>query len=216
MCAGEISEYSVIDWFNLFRDLMIRYQLEHPLRLGGPGETVQIDKSLLRGKRKYNVGRAIPNYPWVFGAIQESTQKMIVAVVPDRTGGTLKEKITTYILPGTRIISDQWAGYNGITAHPNNYTRLTVNHTENYVDPATGAHTQRMEGFWGNAKGHFKAMHGVTQDLLGTHLDEMTFRWNHRDVDMMDKMLELMAMFYPCGNRNVPTHLLANMPQVHF
>ena len=102
-----------------------------------------------------------------------------------------------------------------IAAHQNNYHHETVNHTENYVDPTTGAHTQRMEGFWGNAKEHFKSMHGVKEAMLGAHLDEMTYRWNHRNEDLFDKLLELIAQFYPCDNRGGPANLMAAMPQIH-
>ena len=72
-----------------------------------------------------------------------------------------------------------------------------------------------MEGFWGNAKEHIKLMHSIKEGMLGSHLDEMSFHWNHHDVDLMAKLLELIALFYPCDNRGVPVNLLAAMPQIH-
>ena len=53
-CNAEISPRSLIDWYNLFRDLMSRYMVDHPLILDGNRVEVEIDESLWRGKRKYN------------------------------------------------------------------------------------------------------------------------------------------------------------------
>ncbi|KAI0208019.1 hypothetical protein LSAT2_007354, partial [Lamellibrachia satsuma] len=37
--------------------------------------------------------------------------------------------------------NDQWAAYHQLNQN-NNYTYATVNHSDNFVDPATGVHTQ--------------------------------------------------------------------------
>ena len=59
---------------------------------------------------------------------------------------TLLLIICTHISPGTRVMSDMWKAYEG-------YTYLTVNHSQNFVDPAdTGAHTQRNENTWCQTK----------------------------------------------------------------
>ena len=63
--------------------------------------------------------------------------------VPDRTAATLLDTIQACITPGSIIISDMWASYQEIeTLIGMNYTHQTVNHTEKFVDPTTGAHTQ--------------------------------------------------------------------------
>ncbi|GAA51437.1 hypothetical protein CLF_106104 [Clonorchis sinensis] len=62
--------------------------------------------------------------------------------VPDRTAATLMDTIQACIAPGSIIISDIWALYQGIeTMIDMNYTHETINHTENFVDPTTTAHT---------------------------------------------------------------------------
>lgn len=62
----DISENSVTDWANLFREICSWKLLQQPIMLGGPNQIVQIDESVI-AKRKYNVGRLLLTQ-WVFGA----------------------------------------------------------------------------------------------------------------------------------------------------
>ncbi|XP_060871413.1 uncharacterized protein LOC132945664 [Metopolophium dirhodum] len=50
------SKSTVIDWYNLCRDVVVDQFSKRP-KMGGPGYIVQIDESLFQGKRKYNRGR---------------------------------------------------------------------------------------------------------------------------------------------------------------
>ncbi|KAE8887772.1 hypothetical protein PF010_g17385 [Phytophthora fragariae] len=54
-----------------------------------------------------------------------------------------------------------------------NYTHRWVNNDECFVDPVTGAHTNRIEGAWEvRIKRHLKRMRGVRKELLAGYLDE--------------------------------------------
>ncbi|KAK8758696.1 hypothetical protein V5799_003671, partial [Amblyomma americanum] len=44
------------DWTNFIREVVAKDLLQRP-RMGGPGEEVQVDESLFRGRRKANRGR---------------------------------------------------------------------------------------------------------------------------------------------------------------
>eukprot|EP00644_Phytophthora_capsici_P011098 jgi/Phyca11/110146/e_gw1.18.663.1 len=56
------------------------------------------------------------------------------------------------------------------------YTHRWVNHEECFVDPVTGAHTNRIEGAWEvRIKRHLKRMRGIRKYLLAGYLDE--FLW---------------------------------------
>ena len=63
---------------------------------------------------------------------------------------------------GTMIHSDQWGGYmhGAIAAIPviPPYIHQSVNHTRNFVDPLTEAHTNHVENFWKNIKMKFKSV----------------------------------------------------------
>jgi len=89
-------------------------------------------------------------------------------IVPDRSALSLIPLITTHVAAGSTIISDEWAAY-GTLGNINNYTHMTVNHSVNFVDPVTGANTQKIESSWRALKrmflkGGFKKEH-LTQCL---------------------------------------------------
>ena len=66
--------------------------------------------------------------------------------VHDRTKETLLLQIKEWIKPGTHVISDGWAAYQNLEKE--GYTQDVVNHSENFVDPKSGAHTQNRERQW--------------------------------------------------------------------
>jgi hypothetical protein len=68
----------------------------------------------------------------------------------NRSAETLIGLIKKWILPGTTIISDCWAAY--ISLHEEGYTHFTVNHSFEFVDETTGAHTDTIECTWKQVK----------------------------------------------------------------
>ena len=114
-------------------------------------------------KRKYHRGRVNPNHDWIFGMIQRDTRKVALIIVPNRGANDLILLIQRTVLPGTTIMSDRWAAYNQLSTL--GYRHLSVNHSDNFIDPATGAHTQPIEEFWGHSKALFKSMRGGGLDV---------------------------------------------------
>ena len=53
--------------------------LRHPLRIGGPGHTVEIDE-LAFVCRKFNIGRVVSTQ-WVFGGIDSETKEGFLVAV---------------------------------------------------------------------------------------------------------------------------------------
>ena len=76
--------------------------------------------------------------------------RTVTTVVDDRSAATLIPIIQRYILPGTLIISDEWQAYSSLSSL--GYQHQTVNHSQNFVDPGTDAHTNSVEGYWSCVK----------------------------------------------------------------
>jgi hypothetical protein len=79
-----------------------------------------------------------------------ATAYIFFEIVEDRSRNTLIEIIRRKIAPGTLILTDMWRGYLGLETIciDLGFRHQTVNHSENFVDVETGAHTQTIEGMW--------------------------------------------------------------------
>ena len=73
---------TIMNWRNYVRDIFMEYFIRHPLRIGGPGHTEEIDDSAFV-RRKSNVGRMV-NTQWVFGGIDVETKHGFLVAVPQR------------------------------------------------------------------------------------------------------------------------------------
>ena len=116
--------------------------------IGGKGKIVEIDESKF-GRRKYNKGHKVDGV-WVFGGVERDSRRSFMAAVDKRDELTLIPLIRKWIHPDTTIISDCWAAYRKLEQY--GYKHLTVNHSENFVDPTTGAHSNTVELYWCHVK----------------------------------------------------------------
>ena len=125
----------------------------------------------------WNISRQITiSTQWVSGGIDRDTRECFAITVGRRDALTLLPIIQQFILPGTTILSDQWAAYNNITSCPEGYQHQTVNHSLHFVDPQTHAHTQNIENMWMCIKRKKKQQMGQHSGLLATHLAEFMWR----------------------------------------
>ena len=96
-------------------------------------------------------------------------------IVPNRSKETLQKYIRKYVKPGSVIITDCWAAYTDIKEMVDNdgneleYDHYTVNHSSEYVDPVTGAHTNTIEGMWAHVKRSCPKL-GLRSDFLDGYL----------------------------------------------
>ena len=103
------------------------------------------------------------------------TGSFFLVEVPKRDAATLIPIIEEYICPGSTIYSDEWRAYSSIpTMH--GYSHCTVNHSQNFVHPDTGAHTQQIESMWSQVKKLMREGKTMNSTLFETYLPEFMWR----------------------------------------
>ncbi|KAF4525909.1 hypothetical protein B566_EDAN014626 [Ephemera danica] len=135
-----ISIKSVYQVYEYIRDVCSWHLLQtpHNFRLGGPGKIIEIDESKF-APRKYNKGRIRRgDTEWVLGMYCRSEKRGVLQLVSKRDASTLIPLIKEHVVPGSTIHTDLWGAYNTLSQH--GYQHLTVNHSQNFVDPVTGTH----------------------------------------------------------------------------
>ncbi|KAK7938559.1 hypothetical protein WMY93_001885 [Mugilogobius chulae] len=124
--------------------------------IGGRREFVAIDESHFRHKRKYGRGRmsgAWRRKKWVFGMLginEGKSGRPVLRLVEKRGRQELVPLIAHHVKPGSMILSDEWRAYRVLPEL--GYNHFTVNHSQWYVDPVTGTHTQHIERAWRKIK----------------------------------------------------------------
>ena len=125
-----------------------------------------------------------------------------------RNADTLLPLLKMHVAPGTTVISDGWAAYGGIdrirelqTGNPA-YSHFVVNHSENFVDPDTGAHTQTIEGTWSHFKARHKEERGTARHLFETYLYQFLWRKKYKGPDALFYLWDEIRKLYPCEVMN--------------
>ena len=182
--GSQPSPNSISDWMEFYRQICGAYFATHPTKLGGPGMVVEIDETVIT-KRKYNRGALRAEEQWVFGIVDRGTGRCALWPVERRDAATLLQLIQNFVLPNTTILSDMWASYNRIDQLPELYSHFTVNHSENFVDPATGTHTQTIEGTWSHFKRAHRERAGTARTLFLDYVTEFCWRRRFKGPDIL-------------------------------
>lgn len=191
-----VSKQTITNFYQSFRLACMHRLHVHPQQpIGGPGTVVEIDESVMT-KRMYNRGRKMSEI-WLFGGICRQTGERFIFQVPERSADYLIPLIQVYIKPGTTIHSDGWAAYNEIKNLPQNYNHLIVNHSENFVDPETGCHTQSVERMWREVKRVKRIMEGINPIDIDGYIAEYLWR-KHEEVNYSNGFNKAVMLLYGC------------------
>lgn len=182
---------AIVNWRSYMREICGLKIESLSTMIGGIGHTVQIDESLFV-RRKYNRGR-LTSQQWAFAGIDDITKECFIVCVDRRDASTLLPIIVEKIAPGTTIVSDLWGAYNTIENFDHNH--LTVNHSLNFVDPVTLAHTNRVENLWMRAKRRNKRECGTRTDLLNSYFQEFIWRSRYSE-NSFENILRDISLFY--------------------
>ena len=180
------SSETVCDYKRYCRDICYNIIVEtSSYKIGGPNCRVEIDESKF-GKTKYHKGRYIKGQ-WVFGGICHQTKQFVLVPVERRDKEILIPIITERIANGTTIMSDCWKSYDCLSMM--DFKHLTVNHSYNFVDPNTEAHTQNIENLWWQIRRQLPETY-TRHEQLYLHLSE--YIWRKSKKDNCDLFMEFM------------------------
>ena len=156
---------------------------------------VEIDESKFF-HRKYHRGQWREGH-WVFGGIERGTKKCFLVEVAQRNAQTLLPLIQQWILPGTHIISDGWAAYNGIDRiNGGIYSHDVIVHEQNFVDPNDrDVHTQSVESMWSRAKRIFWQNYGTSRELFDRNLIEFMWREKYDENSFSNILTHVMEQY---------------------
>ena len=94
-------------------------------------------------------------------------------MVEKRDRASIIPIIQQVLLPGSEVHTDDFASYHNLPVHVPNVTRhRVVIHSDSFVDPLTGVHTQEIESAWSRLKLKIKEKKGVRPAQLQSFLDE--------------------------------------------
>ncbi|CAH8820957.1 unnamed protein product [Trichobilharzia szidati] len=173
----ENSLVSTVQWYQYCRDIESWKIEKITSLLGGEDVIMHLDETVML-KKKYNRGRQRANNIWVIGLYDTSLRKGFVERIGDRKATTLIPIITRLVKRGSIIHTDEWKGYNSPSSL--GYSHHRVNHSNDFVDPVAGTHTNSIEGFWGRLKNRVRAINGSRKDLIYSHLDEYIYTYIYR------------------------------------
>jgi transposase len=172
---------------HLIREYMGSLDSDDPL--GGMGETVEVDETLIGGSVSGKGQGYKGNKTCVVGMLERGGE-LITRVAPARHKTAMHALINAHILPGTTVNTDEFGGYKDIGL--NGYRHVTVNHGAKQYATKAGAGINAIEGFWAQLKRGINGTHiHVSGKHLPKYLGEFEYRWNMRAVPhlMLDRLM---------------------------
>jgi len=149
---------------------------------------IEMDESYFGGRRKGKRGRGAAGKVPVFG-ILERGGKVTVEVVSDVQSETLLELAIKKVKRGSLIYTDKFRSYNGLVSYGFKHRR--IDHGKKFANGKV--YINGIEGFWSFAKERLLKYHGVDADKFPLYLKELEYRYNHRDRDLFDDLIQLLV-----------------------
>jgi transposase-like protein len=161
--------------------------------LGGIGETVEIDETLIGGSVSGKGKGYKGNKTCVVGMLERNGE-LVTRVVSRRTKEAMQSLIVSQVLPGTTINTDEFGGYKDIDQ--SGYRHVKVQHNLGEYARPCGAGVNQIEGFWAQLKRGINGTHiHVSGKHLPKYLGEFEYRHNMRQVPhlMLDRLMVSFA-----------------------
>jgi len=177
----ELSYNTVHRLFMLFREKIYKKTGEDDLLKG----EIEADEIYFGGKRRGKRGRGAKNKIPVFG-ILERGGKVKVEIVKDVKAETLLKETIRKVKRGSLIYTDKFKSYDGLVMYGFRHER--IDHSKRFANGKV--YINGIEGFWSYAKGKLLKFHGLLPETFPYYLKELEFRYNNRNENLFDKIVE--------------------------
>lgn len=176
-------------YYGIFREKILLASLKEMEVVSGE---VELDESYfgakrVRGKRGRGAAGKIP----VFGLLKRDG-KVFVSIVKNCSKKELMPIIKGYVLEGSTVHTDGWKAYDGLIL--NGYAHYRVHHSANEFARGKN-HVNGIESFWSFAKRRLAKFNGIPSHKFHLYLKECEFRFNYRNHNFYDKMLNVIKHF---------------------
>jgi len=171
--------------------LRIRSKIAAECERQSPLEGVlEADESYFGPQRvRGRCGRGAGGKTIVFGLFQRG-DKVYTAIVPNASKAALQAVIRGRASLSSVLHTDGWAGYSGLVDLGYN-KHFRVEHREHEFACQTN-HINGIESFWSLAKRRLARFCGIPKHTFYLHLKETEFRFNHRNQDLYQVLLNFL------------------------
>lgn len=154
---------------------------------------VEIDETVVGGKRRGKRGRGAAGKAVVFGMLERGGP-VRAGPVPNLRRSTLEPLIYNNVIRGSTISTDEFNSYARLRDAP--YRHGRVNHSaEEWVRGIH--HVNSIEGYWSRLKNSIKGTHvHVSSKRLWTYVAEFSYRYNMRKQPalMFDRLVASLSL----------------------
>ncbi len=163
--------------------------------------TIEIDETYIGGQRKNKrlhirrirskPGHGTDKLP-IVGLLCRDTGQVLACVEPRKLDmAFIAGLVQTTVVPGSRICTDAFKMYRGLTA---------LGYFHEYVDHDGGemvrgdVHSNNIEGFWGILKRRLSCIGGMRRDKIHLFVAEIVWKFNHRLLPFQEQERALLEL----------------------
>nr|WP_245523418.1 IS1595 family transposase [Spirochaeta thermophila] len=117
------------------------------------------------------------------GAVQVSAEELVRLAVAKVKRGSL-------------VYTDRFKSYDGLVSYGFRHKR--IDHGKRFANGKV--YINGIEGFWSYAKGRLLQHHGVSVERFPLYLKELEWRYNHREEDLFELLLEVLREYSRVAN----------------
>jgi transposase len=179
---GPCSRTTIEKFFRLIRQVLsIAEDCTEPF-----AGQIECDETMFGGQRTGKRGWGAAGKVIVLGILQRDG---VVRVFPIKGRGraTIEQLVIEHTLPGSLYYTDDWQAYAGLAVRGEH---VVVRKEQGR--PKGRDHINGIEGFWSYPKHWLYMYRGVPKKFFHLYLGELSFRFNHRDVDLFPLILNLL------------------------